>query len=229
MVTRTASVVRLITLSLCFCYFDYYSLYRSACTCPGGDHPGPSVSKGRGAPEIDVLEAQKNKLGDGGKVSQSAQFAPFSHDYWYDNSTTDDFSIQNEAVTQANTYVGSALQQAVSALTDLPVDIFNGSGGNYYTFGFEYWADPSNRDQGFITWQSAGQQTLRVGANAVADDPLPDGSGVSRRLIPEEPMVSITCSKNVDSTSYTYCSLLVSPSFSTLPSRPHSKLSTQHQ
>ena len=147
------------------------------------------MTKGRGAPEIDVLEAQKNKLGDGGKVSQSAQFAPFSHDYWYDNSTTNNFNIQNLAVTQANTYLGSALQQAVSGLTDLPTDIFNGSGGNYYTFGFEYWTDPANPDQGFITWQSEGQQTLHMGADAVNSDPLPDGSGVSRRLIPEEPMV----------------------------------------
>lgn len=26
----------------------------SACTCPGSDHPGPSVSIGRGVPEIDM-------------------------------------------------------------------------------------------------------------------------------------------------------------------------------
>lgn len=26
----------------------------SACTCPGSDHPGPSVGKGRGVPEIDM-------------------------------------------------------------------------------------------------------------------------------------------------------------------------------
>lgn len=26
----------------------------SACTCPGSDHPGPSTSKGRGVPEIDM-------------------------------------------------------------------------------------------------------------------------------------------------------------------------------
>lgn len=39
-----------------------------------------------------------------------------------------------------NDYVhsGSAVQQAVSGLTDLPADIFNGSGGNYYTFGITF-------------------------------------------------------------------------------------------
>jgi beta-glucan synthesis-associated protein KRE6 len=26
----------------------------SACTCPGSDHPGPSVNRGRGVPEIDM-------------------------------------------------------------------------------------------------------------------------------------------------------------------------------
>ena len=77
----------------------------SACTCPGEDHPGPDVSKGRGAPEIDVLEAQKNKLGAGAKVSQSAQFAPFSHDYFYDNTTQDVWWIYNETATQANSYL----------------------------------------------------------------------------------------------------------------------------
>jgi hypothetical protein len=29
----------------------------SACTCAGGDHPGPNVGVGRGAPEIDIIEA----------------------------------------------------------------------------------------------------------------------------------------------------------------------------
>lgn len=29
----------------------------SACTCRGEDHPGPNVGVGRGAPELDLLEA----------------------------------------------------------------------------------------------------------------------------------------------------------------------------
>ncbi len=69
----------------------YFSF--SACTCPGEDHPGPSYNTGRGAPEIDVLEAEHNKLGTGGVVSQSAQFAPFSHDYVYANDTTDKWEV----------------------------------------------------------------------------------------------------------------------------------------
>lgn len=62
----------------------------SACTCPGEEHPGPSNSVGRGVPEIDILEAEKNKTdgGVGQVVSQSAQFAPFTHDYLYTNDST---------------------------------------------------------------------------------------------------------------------------------------------
>lgn len=166
------------------------SICRS-CTCDGEEHPGPSNGQGRGAPEIDALEAQKNKLGDGGKVSQSAQFAPFSHDYFYKNDTTDAIDIFDTGITQPNTYHGSAVQQAVSGLTDLPADIFNGTGGNFYTFGFEYWTDPANPDQGYIIWVANGKESLRMGASAVDEDPLPDGSGVGRRLIPEEPMVRL--------------------------------------
>lgn len=75
-----------------------------ACTCPGEDHPGPDVTVGRGSPEIDILEAEKNKLGPGGKVSQSAQFAPFSHDFFYNNSTEQTFWIRNDTITQPNPY-----------------------------------------------------------------------------------------------------------------------------
>ena len=85
--------------------FPLFFLLFSACTCDGEDHPGPSVKKGRGAPEIDVLEAQKNKRGPGAKVSQSAQFAPFSHDYIYPNASQDDWWVYNTVNTQPNTYL----------------------------------------------------------------------------------------------------------------------------
>lgn len=161
----------------------------SACTCPGQDHPGPANNKGRGAPEIDVIEAERNKLGDGQVASQSAQFAPFTHDYLYGNTTADEWTIYNTANTRPNPYLGSAVQQAVSSLTQLPVDMFEGSGQQFHTLGFEYWTDPSNPTDGFITWQSDGQQTARLGATAVGpDQDATVGSGVGQRLIPEEPM-----------------------------------------
>lgn len=160
----------------------------SSCTCPGEDHPGPSVNVGRGAPEIDILEVEHNKVGSGQVVSQSGQFAPFSHDYTYLNATQDEWFINTPSITNANPYLGSAVQQAVSALTLLPDDIFQESGAQFTTFGFEYWSDPSNPSDGYITWQTAGVESARVGAAALGPDPLPEGTGVSQRLISVEPM-----------------------------------------
>ncbi|KAH9849652.1 beta-glucan synthesis-associated [Lenzites betulinus] len=162
----------------------------SACTCPNEEHPGPSNNIGRGVPEIDILEAEKNKTtgGVGQVVSQSAQFAPFTHDYDYVNDTADAWTIYDSSRTRPNSYRGSAIQQAVSALTNLPDDMFQGSGANFKTLGFEYWANPKNRDEGFITWQTDGQPSVRLGASAMGPDTGADGSQVSQRLIPEEPM-----------------------------------------
>jgi len=161
----------------------------SACSCPGSDHPGPVVTQGRGAPEIDIFEAEKDKHQTTGQVaSQSAQFAPFTHDYLYLNATTDEFDIFNQT-TVPNTYHGSAVQQAVSALAPLPADMFQGAPNKrLVTMGFEYWTDPSNPSEGFITWMADGQQTYRMGASAVGPDQGPDGTGIGQRLIPEEPM-----------------------------------------
>lgn len=80
-------------------------------------------------------------------------------------------------------------QQAVSGLTELPEDVFEGSGGNFHTFGFEYFANPQSRSDGYITWQMDGKPTVKMGASAIGPDKGQDGSGVDSRLISEEPMV----------------------------------------
>ncbi|KAH7906516.1 beta-glucan synthesis-associated [Hygrophoropsis aurantiaca] len=157
----------------------------SACTCPNSDHPGPSTSVGRGAPEIDILEVEHNKLGTGQVVSQSGQFAPFSADYGYLNSTQDEWDIYTPGLTTPNSYRGSAVQQAVSALTELPTNIFQQSGQQFTTFGFEYYSDPSNPSDGFITWQTAGEPAARLGAAALGPDA---NTLVGQRLISVEPM-----------------------------------------
>ena len=84
---------------------------RHVCTCPGEDHPGPTVGKGRGAPEIDILEVEKNKTANsiGQVVSQSAQFAPFTADYGYKNDTQDAWWVYDPSITHANDYRGSAM------------------------------------------------------------------------------------------------------------------------
>lgn len=66
--------------------------------------------------------------------------------------------------------------------------MFQGSGANFKTFGFEYWSDPNDRQAGYINWQVDGKQSHGVWAPAVGPDQGPDGSGVGQRLIPEEPM-----------------------------------------
>ena len=87
-----------------------------SCTCPDEEHPGPFPNKGRGAPEIDVFEGERNKTGaPGGIVSQSAQFAPFTHDYLFDNSTSDKYTIYNHNTTVPNNYRGSAMCVNISA------------------------------------------------------------------------------------------------------------------
>lgn len=180
------------------------SLYHySACSCPGGDHPGPNYNSGRGAPEIDIFEAEKDKnFAIGHVVSQSAQFGPFSHDYLYSNDSNG-WTNWDPTRTRANTFRGSAVQQSVSGLTRLPSDMFQGQGNgtNYRTIGFEYTADPNDRINNVITWQVDGQKTHTVKATAVGPDPLPDGSGVGQRLIPEEPM-SIVLNLGISSASF---------------------------
>ncbi|KAF8584647.1 glycoside hydrolase family 16 protein [Ramaria rubella] len=156
----------------------------SACTCPGSEHPGPNVGVGRGAPEIDILEAQKNKLGSGGKVSQSAQFAPFNHDYISLNGTGQ-ATFFNTAITAQNTYQGSALQQAVTALTTVPDRAYAGTGGEFVSFGFEYYGDPNDESAGYITWQVDGTPSYAITSGAVPADPLVE---ISQRLVSVEPM-----------------------------------------
>ncbi|KAF8339434.1 beta-glucan synthesis-associated [Amanita rubescens] len=147
----------------------------SACSCPNSDHPGPSFSIGRGAPEIDLFEVEKDKVNPTGQVaSQSAQFAPFTHDYVYGNDTRGRIRIE--------------VQQGVSSLATVPGDMFQGSGAVFHTMGFEYWADPSDRPNNFITWQVDGSPSYRLGASAVGPDTGTGGTGVGQRLIPEEPM-----------------------------------------
>ncbi|TEB26060.1 concanavalin A-like lectin/glucanase [Coprinellus micaceus] len=148
----------------------------SACSCPDSDHPGPAHNVGRGAPEIDIFEASKDKQNAvGGTVSQSAQFAPFAHDYSYYNDSETKWKNFDPARTRANAFLGSAVQQS-------------GSGAKFTTFGFEYHGHPKSRDDGYVMWQVNDSPTHRVGAGSVAADPLVD---IGNRLIPEEPMAII--------------------------------------
>ncbi|KAI9849038.1 MAG: hypothetical protein M1837_005929 [Sclerophora amabilis] len=147
------------------------------CTCPGEDHPSPG--KGRAAPEIDALEASVSYLGPGesnpvGSVSQSAQFAPF--DIWY-QPDYDFIEVYEESITQMNNYRGGVFQQALSGLTTLNTDWYDGK--QYQTYAFEY----TPGADGNVVWYVGDQKTWKMDARAVG----PNGN-INQRTISEEPM-----------------------------------------
>lgn len=155
----------------------------SACTCPGSDHPGPTTRNGRGVPEIDILETQIDVSTFTGEVSQSLQIAPYNMKYEFDNAS-DVTQVFDDSITTINSYKGGVYQQAVSALTK--IDSANYGGNGYATYGYEWWSNPKNRDEGYVTWYSQGTPSWQVKAGAVGADPV---AQISQRLISEEPMV----------------------------------------
>ncbi|KAG8899650.1 hypothetical protein FRB99_006518 [Tulasnella sp. 403] len=161
----------------------------SACTCPGEDHPGPTTSTGRNAPEIDIFEAEKTKIptgGPGGQTSQSSQYAPFAASYQYDNTSTNVYSPDR---TFMNTFKGSATQQSISALTNMDPSWFQTAPNpTYATFGLEINPSPGNRAAGSINWWSGGQPSWGLHASAVGPDAT---VGIGQRMISEEPMALV--------------------------------------
>jgi len=79
----------------------------SACTCKGQTHPGPRNNVGRGAPEIDILEAQVDWRGYG-TASQSIQIAPFDYQWIWDNTSSAGMEIYNSSKTVLNLWKGAA-------------------------------------------------------------------------------------------------------------------------
>lgn len=159
----------------------------SSCTCAGEDHPGPRVDdntrfRGRGAPEIDIIEAQKCPTRAGGCASQSAQFAPFNEQYAPD--------LQGVRVhapgAELNGYRGSPTQQAMSALTQLSDnDYAESSSGQYGVFGMEYLSSPADPSQAYISWVADEQRTWTMTGASIGGDA---GADISQRLISQEPM-----------------------------------------
>lgn len=151
-----------------------------ACTCEGEDHPTPGTS--RSAPEIDALEASVSFLTppniDGvGSASQSFQVAPFDT-LWRPN--TDWIEVYDRAISSMNSYQGGVYQQALSTVTNLNNDWYDGNA--YQTYGFEY--EPGA--DGYVVWNVGGERTWRVTGNAVGPN-----ANIGQRVIPEEPMALI--------------------------------------
>ncbi|EJF56666.1 glycoside hydrolase family 16 protein [Dichomitus squalens LYAD-421 SS1] len=157
----------------------------SACTCPNSDHPGPSVNVGRGVPEIDIFETQIDVSRFQAEVSQSYQTAPYNYQYEFVN-TSDVTPIYDTSITKFNTYKGGVYQQAISAVTDINNANYNDQG--YAVYGYEWWSNSKNRDEGFVTWVANGQKTWTMTADTIGPDSTTE---ISARMIPEEPMYII--------------------------------------
>jgi len=145
----------------------------SSCTCKGEDHPSPGV--GRGAPEIDILEAGVDPRNRIGLVTQSAQIAPF--DIFY-RPNSDFLQMPNYDTTQMNGYAGGPFQQAVSATTLLNNSWYGG--GAFQKYAFEY--IPGN-SEGKIAWFVGEIQSFMMDGRAIG----PNGN-VGQRQVSEEPM-----------------------------------------
>jgi len=146
------------------------------------DHPGPAVNRGRGAPEIDVIEAQVDTVRGQGQASQSYQTAPYNAFYDFVNSTPTT-TIYDSSITSFNTYKGGVYQQAVSAVSY--VDNANYGGNGFGTYGFEWWSDRNHRGDGFVNWYQGQDKMWTITAATVGPDSI---TQVAQRPIAEEPM-----------------------------------------
>lgn len=149
-----------------------------ACTCNGEDHPTPGTT--RSSPEIDALEASVAYLDPPagaaiGSASQSFQVAPFDI-FWRPN--TDFIEVYDQSTSAMNAYQGGVYQQALSTVTNLNNDWYNGK--EYQTYGFEY--APGTSD-GYVTWFVGETATWKLTGDAIG----PNGN-VGQRVIPYEPM-----------------------------------------
>jgi len=68
----------------------------------------------------------------------------------------------------------------------LPDASYQGTQGQFSTYGFEYW--PSRGNDGYITWVVDGQKAWTMTNAALAANPKVE---IGPRLIPEEPMYLI--------------------------------------
>lgn len=141
------------------------------------------MTVGRGVPEIDIIEARIDTSRMQGQVSQSFQCAPYDAGYnWIKTSPAT--TIYNTNLSIVNRYQGGPLQEAISVQTYIE-DQFYGPNG-FAPYAYEYWSDPKNRGDGYITWFSNGQKTYTITSATTGPN---SKTQVSQRLISEEPMV----------------------------------------
>jgi beta-glucanase (GH16 family) len=143
-----------------------------SCTCPGEDHPTPG--RGRGAPEIDIIEVGASKYFP--IATQSLQVAPFDVN-WYPNYNYTAFP--DDRFSWFNTYTGGPYQQAISATTILNRDWYDNKA--YQRFSFEY--APGEGKDAFVSWKVGDKTMFMLDGRAVGQN-----GNIGPRQIPEEPM-----------------------------------------
>lgn len=93
---------------------------------------------------------------------------------------TDFLEVYDESVTTLNTYQGGVFQQALSGLTNLNNDWYDGKA--YQKYNFDY----TPGDKGKIVWSVGDVLSWAVDYRALG----PNGN-VGQRVIPQEPMAVI--------------------------------------
>lgn len=149
-----------------------------SCTCPGEDHPTPGT--GRGAPEIDVIEAGAFPGYPGPQglpiATQSYQVAPFDINYYPNYNFT---AFPDLTLSGLNTYTGGPFQQAISATTVLNKDWYDNK--QYQRFSFEY--VPGQGKEAYILWKVGDQTMFLLDGRAIGAN-----GNIQARQISEEPM-----------------------------------------
>lgn len=159
----------------------------SRCTCSNSkDHPGPKHSDGtwvgRSAPEIDIIEAQAvNDKGKKGHVSMSLQLAPY--DAGYNMSTVEGGYEFYTDYAKLNTYTGAVYQQAASGVVETKRTVYEDSGAEFDTWGFEY--KPGGDPDSYVTWMNGNDPMWRLNTVAIGPNTATE---IGQRLIPPEPM-----------------------------------------
>lgn len=93
------------------------------------------------------------------------------------NPWADFVEVYDYSLTTMFIYRGGPFQQAVSGVTNLHTDWYDGK--QYQTYAFEY----TPGETGNVVWYVGDQKTWKMDARAIG----PNGN-VGQRIIPEEPM-----------------------------------------
>lgn len=89
----------------------------------------------------------------------------------------DYIEVYDNSITMMNAYKGGPFQQAISGLTNLNTDWYNGKEYQHYSFDYK------TGKNGWITWYVGEEKTWTMKAPSTR----PNGN-IGTRIIPEEPM-----------------------------------------